>query len=357
GGGGSRRLNVQVTVDNEVQNQTGNFVEADTPESAVPVSGTRANFRLTLRNRNATYDVQDILVRNVIDTPPGVTATVINVDGAVYTTNSPGTFHVDSVPSGGRTEVLYTVEFNRALDGLANSNAILDDFSVDFGVRNRQVTYVKSGIGVSDPAYVGRSTGPQPERKGIVLDKSANVSEVAPGGNIIYTITISNASTEALMNLTVTDRFDPALITITNANQGNLQGGAITWTIPELKSGERWVVRYSGQAKATLAHGTVIANTAVVDGTQIASINERLRSDSVRVNVVKELPQTGAEWDDWKELQNGPSITPMNTESSAVGTFFATSLLTAALFLRRKFFLLGSGMATTSELLRSLSSF
>ncbi|HLC75720.1 MAG TPA: hypothetical protein VJB82_01185, partial [Candidatus Peribacterales bacterium] len=310
--------------------------------------------RLVLRNRNATYDIKDILVRNIIDTPPGITATVTNVDGAVYTTNSPGTFHIDSIAHGGKAEVFYTVEFSRAMTGLANSNAIIDDFDIDFGVRNRQPSFVKDGIGDANSAYVGKGNGgPQPERRNIALDKSANVSEVAPGGTVIYTINVTNTSAETLTNLVVSDSFDPAMLSITNANQGNLQNGSVTWTIPELKAGERWIVRYSGVASTSLGHGSVITNTATVDGSQLAVVNPRLRSDVVRVNVVKELPQTGADWNDWKELQNGPSIIP-HDDVGAFGTFMASALMTAAIFLRRRLLLLGAGAATSSELLRSM---
>jgi len=194
--------------------------------------------------------------------------------------------------------------------------------------------------------------GEAPERRSIAVDKSANIREVAPSGTIIYTVNVTNTTSDTLTNLTVVDSFDAGKVAITNANQGNISGGSITWAIPELKAGERWIVRYSAKAGDGLAHGTVIMNTVVVSGSQIADIAQRLRSDSVSVNVVKELPQTGAELDDWYDLQNGPQIIGTD-DVSTLGTFLTSALIGAALFFRRRLLLLG-GAAPLIDLLGRL---
>ncbi len=214
---------------------------------------------------------------------------------------------------------------------------------------------MKGGIGTADVAYIktGDVAGPSAS---VALDKSANLREVRPGGTILYTIMVSNTSAETYRNLTVTDTFDAAKVTITNASQGNLTAGTIKWTIPELAAGGRWVVRYSARAAATLPNGTVIPNTSVVDGEQIQTVPLRSRSDSVQVVVVTELPKTGIpggpeEWFDPADLQNGPKIEFDRGSNGPFGLGFLSTMLVAGFFVtNRRKLLLEATFATLGRL-------
>ena len=117
----------------------------------------------------------------------------------------------------------------------------------------------------------------------ITVTKTPSSSQIASGGQLTYTIVVTNTGGAALSNVSMTDQVNgigviqnpPALpqFTITSTKGACTQGGAngnlITCNAGNMAGGESWTVTIGGQV--TAGAGTTLNNTATVTGTKSAT--------------------------------------------------------------------------------------
>jgi uncharacterized repeat protein (TIGR01451 family) len=114
----------------------------------------------------------------------------------------------------------------------------------------------------------------------ITVTKSASAASVASGGQLTYTINVTNTGGAVLKSMVLTDQVNgigvmqnpPALpqlvLTSTKGNctQGGTNGNLVTCNAATLNGGETWTVTIGGQV--TAPSGTTLNNTASVSGTK-----------------------------------------------------------------------------------------
>jgi len=127
---------------------------------------------------------------------------------------------------------------------------------------------------------------------------SANVNEVAPGGNITYTVFAQNVLLQNIRDARVTVKFDPAVASVGTSPNGTVaNGNEITWLLPTLAPGQTWQTTYTLRANTNVGAGNFILASASLTGNDVGGspINERLAS--VSTVIVTSLPDTGAAFD------------------------------------------------------------
>ncbi len=105
------------------------------------------------------------------------------------------------------------------------------------------------------------------------VTKTDNRQTAAPGETLFYTITIINNLSTQATGVTVTDTLNPALSFIAASDGGTAAGQIVTWnnlTVPA--NGQKTITLNARIADAT-GNGTVISNTAVVNGSFTGSDN------------------------------------------------------------------------------------
>jgi uncharacterized repeat protein (TIGR01451 family) len=134
-------------------------------------------------------------------------------------------------------------------------------------------------------------------RNQVLINKLADRSEVRPGDAIGYTVSVRNVTGETLYNVKVEDRMDSDYVRILNADNGELAGNRVRWTIPVLQAGESWDVRYNAKVDYRAPHGLTIPNIVTVSGNGMntVSLNERIHTSEI--GVISNLPPTGAAFD------------------------------------------------------------
>jgi Domain of unknown function DUF11 len=167
------------------------------------------------------------------------------------------------------------------------------------------------------------------------LVKRASTSEVFPGGIIEYTLRVENDTDRDLTNVIVTDRFEDRDLQVTDDGDADDEDrGELVWRLGTLRRGDEEVIRYRMRVRSSVYPGTRIRNDAEVRTNE--GYTDR---DSVTVNVIGSLPQTGA----LQRLMTGNMLQPMGgTESTLpLATLLTLGLtgLSGGLWFGRKFFL------------------
>lgn len=139
------------------------------------------------------------------------------------------------------------------------------------------------------PAEVANST--------IMLRKSADRSEVRPGDTITYTVYIRNTTAAPINRMVVEDRLDQRYMQVVGGDAGMMQGDRIVWTIPTLAPGQDWSVRYTVRVNERTPHGEALLNVVSVTGEGMEDISLTERVFTARINVVTNLPPSGAPLD------------------------------------------------------------
>lgn len=192
---------------------------------------------------------------------------------------------------------------------------IRDDAPLGTRLRNGVVAEGKQAVDVTEidtrttrgGATAGRILPSNPTRPGRVTDrnntpyqndkllvrKTADRSEVRPGSVIRFTVTVRNTTDHTIRNVLVDDRMNSPYVTITDAGSGYQEGTRMTWTIPELSSGEVWETQYSVRISSDAPHGMSIANVVSISGSGIETVSLTERVYTTNVAVVTHMPETG----------------------------------------------------------------
>lgn len=324
-GGHGRRpgaIVVPVSVHLEVKNAKGRFVGANSPANIAVVSGDEADFRILVSNLSL-YEVENVVVEfSYTPAPRGPALEGIgSVRGANYS-ESEKTFILDRVSADDIAAVSFTVFF---LDDLteetAKGSVTLKDFSVasetllpqrtpetPFERRNLTGTVERFGIGSVDHAcFRGDAVAPSlsrnalppaltpiPRNISLRVEKTANVTEVSAGSQIIYTVSVTNTGEEALREITLDDRFSSSHLRVLEGGGGDILAAGIQWHRGALATGDRWIVRYRAEVLPGVPQGEQIETTATVTGEQLRDTPTTLRAASASVFIIARLPATGA---------------------------------------------------------------
>jgi|GEM_PF-2336069 len=100
----------------------------------------------------------------------------------------------------------------------------------------------------------------------LTLQKTVNSQNILPGADALFTITVSNPTTNpTIPTLTITDTL-PAELTFKGASQGYTRtDSVVTWTISNLAPGATGTVTLAATVIPTVPVGSTVTNTAVLE--------------------------------------------------------------------------------------------
>jgi len=121
-------------------------------------------------------------------------------------------------------------------------------------------------------------------------------TEVLAGGKTHITIRIDNPLPGSIRNLTITEQFDPSILSEISdiSGNGSIHGNLIIWEIPQIAAGKFWEGSYS--ARVDNRQGVQTTVTARVSGQYVENFDQDDLSDTAIIGVVV-LPQTGYDAD------------------------------------------------------------
>ncbi|PIR54127.1 hypothetical protein COU75_02500 [Candidatus Peregrinibacteria bacterium CG10_big_fil_rev_8_21_14_0_10_42_8] len=166
------------------------------------------------------------------------------------------------------------------------------------GERLRNTVSVKDFEAV-DYTHVGNTIAGAglAQQKSVLISKHADRNEVQPGDTVMYTVSLQNTTGRTLYNVLIEDRMDSDHVRILNASSGTTDGNSVSWVIPELGAGEDWSTVYNAQIDYRAPHGVVIPNVVTVSGDGMETISLTERISTSHINVISNLPPTGAAFD------------------------------------------------------------
>ncbi|OGJ59599.1 hypothetical protein A2881_04970 [Candidatus Peribacteria bacterium RIFCSPHIGHO2_01_FULL_55_13] len=120
--------------------------------------------------------------------------------------------------------------------------------------------------------------------------------EALPGGTIRVTVGFVNTSRSTLEDLTLSETFDPYILSVSSVPAGAyVQGNTIFWRIPRVYAGQRW----SDNVLFAIAENAPTGETmlkAELDGTALDGASRDQLSDTAVLGVAT-LPATGGAFD------------------------------------------------------------
>jgi uncharacterized repeat protein (TIGR01451 family) len=130
------------------------------------------------------------------------------------------------------------------------------------------------------------------------LQKTADSSEVRPGGTVGFTITLRNTTDHLMSNITIQDKFDArALSMLDSTKPAEMRSGTAVWTIAELQPGKVWSVHYRMQVSQSVKHGTELTNVVTASGEGLSELSLTERVQTMQIGVLTKLPKSGASLD------------------------------------------------------------
>jgi len=233
--------------------------------------------------------------------PSNVSFVMTDMNGGVYSGKTPAVFN-DMAP------IQYRVHYDvtRDCEVKKNQERILNEkssliFYVDLNCGDHPISM--AGKTTQPPATGNAPTpAPTPEVHSSTPDarivQTANMSEVIPGGNIRFTISIRNITRATLHNVILNDRFNPSSLEILSmTNGGKIDGENMQWTAPEIFAGQTWTTTVEARVKDTLTAGDRIVLLAHATSDESdAKMYPEAWSSVVGVGIAY-MPQTGFRYD------------------------------------------------------------
>jgi hypothetical protein len=204
----------------------------------------------------------------------------------------------DSYEQGDSFELSVTVEDNDDSDNICVARS--DDSDLDISDNDGSGSSSSSSTTVSGDFRVN-------------VTKQSNTTETAPGNTINYVITVTNLSNMA-GTFNARDSFQLGALSVTGGSDSNATSDGLEWLNVALGAGETKVLRYSATVSSSMRHGERIVNSVTVSGGDLTSPVTATNT----VQVIEQLPQTGAFSDFAKGLLTRTRRAPNGTETTGV---------------------------------------
>jgi uncharacterized repeat protein (TIGR01451 family) len=136
----------------------------------------------------------------------------------------------------------------------------------------------------------------------VIFRKTADRSEVFPGGKIRYTLTVTNTLDHAVTDAVIVDRYNPSTLGFVSASDPvqlvKNSGGELQWQVPVLEPGKSWQTSYMLEVASDAPASLPLDNIATIKGSDLdgVSLMERVRTNSQGV-MGNDVPETGAGMD------------------------------------------------------------
>ncbi len=156
----------------------------------------------------------------------------------------------------------------------------------------------RSSTSTYRPAYRSTASSVARPSERVLLQKTADHTQVLAGGVVRFRLIVNNITDAQLSGLTVNDRFNASQFSVVDASGAKDSGaGTLEWSIPTLQPGDTWSVTYTLRAANDLPMGTMISNLAALNGNGLDAIALDRRLSATKIAVVSTLPTTGAPLD------------------------------------------------------------
>ena len=232
--------NTSQTVSTTVQCQNASFTISKTDGKTTTAPGEALPYTITVTNTSTTAATNV----TVTDTLPALTTFVSASDGGTHSSGVV-TWTGLSIAAGASKTLTLNATVNA---GATNGTVLLNTANVA-GVVAQDSTTVQTG---GTPTFV--------------ISKTDNRSTATPGDTLTYVITVTNTSQVNGTNVTVTDSLPTQVTYLLASDSGTHASGVITWTGLSIAAGATKTLTVIAQVNSGVANGTVITNTAAVNG-------------------------------------------------------------------------------------------
>jgi hypothetical protein len=304
------RGGADVYIEQQVVNAYGQYVNASSAHTAATVrSSDTVSLRLLVRNASL-FDVAEVVLNHRFSSlQEGLQiSSARSVAGASYH----GERHILLIPRiarGDTAVVTFLLQLNnRIADEMSESIIELVDFTVLNDSGEPAPTIGKGGLesiaavcflSSSPAAPAQTSTAWMTGISGspVLVQVRASALETLPGGEVSYTLSITNQSKEPLENVRIDDRFNIAQQQVIEAPNALRTGYGLQWIIPVLSAGERFTARYRARIAESVEPGMIIPATVTVTSASLVNISPSKLSDTVEVRVLGQdiMPRTGVD--------------------------------------------------------------
>ncbi len=211
-------------------------------DSADPVTRfTQFNYTVRINNTGDDTAVNVTLVETYPEGVAFVTAVpAVNVGNNTWT--------LGNLSPGGVFQVNITLEYNGSL---ANATVINNSVNVTLVNVQGSSVFTNSTIATQNTTTRGRPL--------LSMNKTDSSDPVARGGNVNYTITISNAGDDTALNVSVVESYAQGLFL--NSSSPAASVGNATFNIGNLTVGNTTTINITLNVSSTFANATVINNS------------------------------------------------------------------------------------------------
>ncbi len=132
----------------------------------------------------------------------------------------------------------------------------------------------------------------------VLISKTSDRTEVQPGEQVTYTVTLRNITGRTLTAVKVEDRMDSPYMQILSGGQGGtMSANSIAWVIPSLEPEQVWSVQYTAQVDRRAPNGISVPNIVTVSGGGMDTVSLEQRIQTSDIAIISNLPPTGAAFD------------------------------------------------------------
>lgn len=215
--------------------------------SAAP--GSSYSYTITYAN-DASVSATNTVISDVL--PAGISFVSASNGGSYNSSNRTVTWNVGTLPSG---EGPFSVTLSVSVDDPYPASAPLNLVNT--------ATITSSQTSPASAAATTLITAPRPN---LVLQKSANVGTVAPGGQVSFVLRYANTGNSAATNVVLSDVVPAGFTFVSASGGGTLAGSTVTWNVGSVAAGA------SGSVTVTLQASSPYANTNANPQTNTASL-------------------------------------------------------------------------------------
>lgn len=290
---GNNAFEDETTVLNSVSNPDSVFEVFLTDERATAQPGQKLRYTAVVRNVSSTVRTADV----TLNMP--VSLEIDEIDPDVSSDSSAIVWNAIRFEPGQVKTFAVTATVRRNVTEFVS---LLTTIEVG-GVRAQDTTVVQKTSQSNSSASSARnrsssSSSRRTASRNLLFVKSANASEVMPGGTIRYTLRVQNVLLTVIDDAVITDRFDPAMMTAVDLGGGReTTPGQLRWIVPRLQPGMTWQTTYVLAVHENVPAGTDIGNVATIAGTDVATATLNEKVNVVRTGIVDSLPKTGVSYD------------------------------------------------------------